>query len=68
MEFEIDNTKAVQNLIKVLEESGIYFRPIRPGEEGGFFYYENGERKKFTDNIFVKRSIKYENDHSVCSE
>ena len=45
-------------LAKILKQCGLKFRLKSPDEEGGFFYIENGERKKFTDNIFVKRSIK----------
>ena len=47
-------------LAKILKQCGLKFRLKSPDEEGGFFYIENGERKKFTDNIFVKRSINEE--------
>lgn len=61
--FTIDEKQSVDILYKVLKQSGLYFRRTHPGEEGGFFYTdENGVRQKFTENIFVKRSIKCEND------
>ena len=56
---ELQNSADI--LIGVLKQSGLKFRLKSPDEEGGFFYIdENGERKKFTENIFVKRSIKEE--------
>lgn len=59
----IDEKESVKILLKVLKASGLKFRKVRPGEEGGFFYNENGVRKKFTENIFVKRSLKVEKEH-----
>ncbi len=60
MEFQFDKKQSADILIEVLKQSGLKFRLKSPDEEGGFFYIENGERKKFTENIFVKRSIKAE--------
>lgn len=55
----IDEQKSVEILEKVLKESVLKYRRTNPGDEGGFFYIdENGKRKKFTENIFIKRSIK----------
>lgn len=56
--------KAIELMEKCLKMAGFKFRRVQPGEEGGFFYYENGVRKKFTENIFVKRSIKIEEDEN----
>ena len=60
MDFQFDEKRSLEILIDVLKQSGLEFRMKGPDEEGGFFYIENGERKKFTDNIFVKRSLKAE--------
>lgn len=60
MKFQLDEKQSADILIQVLKQSGLKFRLKAPSEEGGFFYIENGERKKFTENIFVKRSIKAE--------
>lgn len=46
--------KSKEIIANVLREAGIPFREIKEGEEGGFFYYEDGERKKWTENIFKK--------------
>lgn len=53
-------TKEEELIEQCLKAAGFEFRRVKPGEEGGIFYYENGVRKKFTENIFVKRSIKIE--------
>lgn len=58
MAFYLDEKRSVEILKQVLKQSGLPFRTVVPGEEGGFFYVENGERKKFTENIFIKRSLK----------
>lgn len=60
MDFQFDEKRSLEILIDVLKQSGLEFRMKGPDEEGGFFYIENGERKKFTENIFIKRSIKVE--------
>lgn len=60
MEFQVDEKQSLDILIQVLKQSGLNFRLKSPDEEGGFFYFENGERKRFNENIFVKRSIKAE--------
>lgn len=60
MDFQFDDKRSLEVLIEVLKQSGLEFRMKKPEEEGGFFYIENGERKKFTENIFVKRSFKVE--------
>lgn len=60
MDFQFDDKRSLEVLIEVLKQSGLEFRTKKPEEEGGFFYIENGERKKFTENIFVKRSFKVE--------
>lgn len=62
---DLDEQKSVEILEEVLKASGLKFRKVKPGEEGGFFYTENGIRKKFTENIFVKRSLKVEKE---CNE
>lgn len=62
---DIDEEKSVEILEKVLKASGLKYRRTKPGEEGGFFYIdENGKRKKFTENIFIKRSLKYDEAYS----
>lgn len=53
-----DETRALDILLDVLKQSGLEFRLKTPDEEGGFFYIENGERKKLTENIFVEQTIK----------
>lgn len=64
---DIDEEKSVEILEKVLKASGLKFRRTKFGEEGGFFYIdENGKRKMFTENIFIKRSLKF--DESYCRE
>ena len=60
MDFQFDDKRSLEVLIEVLKQSGLEFRMKNPDEEGGFFYIEKGERKKFTENIFVKRSFKVE--------
>lgn len=60
MNFQFDDKRSLEVLVEVLKQSGLEFRMKKPDEEGGFFYIENGERKKFTENIFIKRSIKVE--------
>lgn len=57
-------TKEEELIEQSLKAAGFEFRRCQPGEEGGIFYYENGVRKKFTENIFVKRSIKFEEDEN----
>lgn len=73
MEFQLDEKQSDDILIQVLKQSGLKFRLKSPDEEGGFFYVENGKRKKFTENIFVKRSIKVESQklitiNEICKE
>ena len=61
MSFQIDEKKSAEILFRVLSQSGLDFRLKKTGEEGGFFFIdEDGTRRKFTENIFVKRSIKAE--------
>lgn len=58
---DMDEQKSVEILEKVLKASGLKYRKTKPGEEGGFFYIdENGKRKKFTENIFIKRCLKFD--------
>ena len=65
--FEPGSEESINLIIESLRMVGIECRKIKKGEEGGIFYRdESGERKKFTDNIFVKRSIKY--DQSLMKE
>lgn len=64
-EFKIDETKSVEIIEDILKQSGLNYRKVQPGEEGGFFYVENGIRKKFTENIFIKRSLKYESQSKI---
>ena len=65
--FEPESEESINLIIESLRMVGIECRKIKKGEEGGIFYRdESGERKKFTDNIFVKRSIKY--DQSLMKE
>lgn len=46
--------KELQILEEVLRNSGLKYRKKQEGEEGGFFYInENGERVKWTTNIFT---------------
>lgn len=47
-----DETRALDILLNVLKQSGLEFRLKNSDEEGGFFYIENGKRKKWTENIF----------------
>lgn len=61
-------SKEQKMLIQILKRSGLNFRIKLPNEEGGFFYIENGERKKFAKNIFVKRSIKEERNGIMQNE
>lgn len=59
--FEPGSKEAIDLIIESLEFAGIECRRVNDGEEGGIFYRdENGERKKFTQNIFVKRSLIFE--------
>lgn len=59
--FEPGSEESIDLIIESLRMVGIECRKVESGEEGGLFFRdENGERKKFTDNIFVKRSIKYD--------
>lgn len=52
----VDEEESVKILENVLKMSGLPYRRTKPGEEGGFFYQdENGNWKKFTENIFIKR-------------
>lgn len=61
---DLDEQKSVEILEKILKASGLKYRKTNSGEEGGFFYIdENGKRKKFTENIFVKRSIKFDESY-----
>lgn len=60
MDIQFDEKKLVEFLINELENSGLKFRIKSSDEKGGFFYTENGEKKEFNENIFIKRSIKYE--------
>ena len=63
----INEEKSVEILEKVLKASGLKYRRTKPNEEGGFFNIDkNGKRKKFTENIFIKRSLKF--DESYCCE
>lgn len=59
---ELNNNEMLEMLFKL---AGFDFRKKKPGEEGGFFYYENGKRKKFDENIFVKRSYKYRLEEDI---
>lgn len=55
---EIDEKRSVEILIEVLDAMRIPYRRVNPGEEGGFFYTDvNGQRKKFTTNIFTGKEI-----------
>lgn len=66
MDIQFDEKKLVDFLINELKKSGLKFRIKSPNEKGGFFYTENGEKKELSENIFIKRSIKYENiSHST---
>lgn len=57
----IDESKSAEILENILKQSGLEYRKVQSGEEGGFFYIdEHGVRQKFTENIFIKRSIKEE--------
>ncbi len=56
----INEEQSIEYLAGLLRQSGLKFRIKSPNEEGGFFYMENRERKKFNENIFIKRSAKYE--------
>lgn len=59
--YEPGSEESINLIIESLRMAGIECRRVKEGEEGGIFYKdENGERKKFTDNIFIKRSMKYE--------
>lgn len=60
MEEIFDKKKSIEFLAKMFTMAGIDFRRKEPNEEGGFFYKENGIRKKFEGNIFVKRSLQFE--------
>lgn len=62
MAININEEQSVEILTKIFTDAGIEFRKKEPNEEGGFFYKENGVLKKFTGNIFVKRSFKYDRD------
>lgn len=61
---DISEEKSVEILINIFKAAGLMFRKVNPGEEGGFFYTENGVRKKFVGNIFVKRSLNVEKESS----
>lgn len=57
---KISEEESVKVITNILDTAGIPYRRTKPGEEGGFFYTdENGKRKKFTENIFVKRLEKF---------
>ena len=63
--FETGSEESINLIIESLRWVGIEAHRIRPGEKGGIFYKdENGNLKEFTENIFVKRSIKYENSEN----
>lgn len=60
--FETGSEESINLIIESLRWAGIEARRIKPGEKGGIFYRdENGNLKELTENVFVKRSIKYEN-------
>lgn len=59
---EVSEEESVKILEDILKASRIPYRRTKPGEKGGFFYIDkHGRRKRFKGNIFVKRSLKYEN-------
>lgn len=59
--FETRSEESVNLIMESLRMVGVECRRVKEGEKGGIFYRDaNGERKKFTDNIFVKRSMKYD--------
>lgn len=63
--FEPESEESINLIIESLRNAGIECRRTKKGEEGGIFYRdENGERKKFTENIFVKRSLKIETERT----
>ncbi len=61
--FKPGSEESINLIMESLKFAGIDCRRIKEGEEGGIFYRDkNGERKKFMQNIFVKRSLKYETE------
>lgn len=56
----INKEEAIRLIGQLLEGAGISFRPKDESEEGGIFLIDDGGKTKFTENIFVKRSMKYD--------
>lgn len=65
----IDEKESEEILFNILKQSGLPFREVRDGEEGGIFYKDAfGNLKKFTENIFVKRSVAQQGKDDFLAE
>lgn len=61
----LEKDRFIETFTEVLKKSGLEFRLKDPNEEGGFFYQENGRKKKFDENIFAIQSIIYNPNNST---
>lgn len=59
---DIDKEKSVKLIGQLLKEANMPFRAKNNNEEGGIFLIKNGERTKFTENIFATQPMPSENN------
>ena len=59
---DVDKEKSIKLIGQLLKEANMPFRSKKNNEDGGIFLIKNGERTKFTENIFAIRSIPSENN------
>lgn len=60
----IFSQESINLILESLKQYGFECHLKKDGETGGIYYQENGTTQKFDENIFIKRSIKYDETES----